>query len=143
MIRMPLASTRGRGGAILSAELLLILPMLLLLLYGFLVLSQIMLARQTLAVAAREGARAGALTHDTRLAEYATRRTLAAAGPLAQASVKVTFTNISTDNNGSENIVVVSVSAPVGLATLWIPQLVVNAALRDSQLVEQAIMRVE
>jgi len=142
MILLQPAGRHRRTGAILSAELLLVLPILMAVLYGFLMLGQVMLARQTLAVAAREGARTGALTNNAQLAEYAVRRTLAAAGPLVQSAVDVRFIAVSTDNNGSENVVVVTVAAPVGLATLWLPPLA-TAALRDSQLMGQAIMRVE
>ena len=133
-------STR-RTGAILSAELLLILPLLMALLYGFLLVGQIQLARQTLAIAAREGARTGALTNNSQLALYAAQRTLASAGPLAQSAVDVQFVQVSTGNNGSETVVVVTVVAPVRLATLWLPP--ITASLSQAQIVGQAIMRVE
>ena len=131
-----------RPGAVMTAELLLVLPILMALLAGLLGLCQLLAARQALDAAAREGARTAAVGGSADEVQLAVARTLAASGPLAQASVSVQYLEAPDQVLGAREIVVVTTSAPVALALIGSPQSSVWG-LGGQTLSATAIMRVE
>ncbi|HVS38943.1 MAG TPA: TadE/TadG family type IV pilus assembly protein [Gemmataceae bacterium] len=125
----------------MTAELLLTLPILMILLAGMMGVSQLLLARQALAAASHEGARVGAAGGDAGTVQLAVQRTLAASGPLVQAKVNVQFVQVDGGPNGPIQLVVVTTSAPVGLALLGSPSSPVSA-LANQNVAATSIMRV-
>jgi Flp pilus assembly protein TadG len=126
----------------MTVELLFALPILLLVLFGGIELHCILMAQQTLTVASREGARVGAAGGDAQAVEFAVRNVLATGGPLVHADVNVQFVQVNDPNLGTITDVVVTVTAPVGLATLAVPPAVTGSLLNQT-LVGQAVMQVE
>ena len=89
--RSPAARLRGERGAA-AVEFALVLPVLLLLLFGIVTASQAFQAQARLSAAAREGARVMALDGTTTAATAAVR---GAAGDLALTDSAITFSRVS------------------------------------------------
>ena len=132
---------RRRPGAVMTTELLLTLPSLMLLLAGVLAVGQLLMARQALATASAEGARAGVIGGSATDVENAARRALAGSGALIHSDVQVTFFQASDGNGGAIPMVAVTVSAPVSLALIGAPQSPLSA-LGNGQIMAISVMRV-
>jgi Flp pilus assembly protein TadG len=125
----------------LAVELLIVLPVLLGILLGMVEFSMLLVSRQELLTASREGARVAAIGGSQADVEAAVRQFLGA-GSLSQA----TITTVLADNQGqplpSGSPVAVTVSIP---ATQAAPDLLVfiGFSLRGENLIAQTVMRKE
>jgi Flp pilus assembly protein TadG len=137
---MPANRSRRRPGR-LALELLLILPILLALLGGLIEFSVLLVARQQLANASREGARVAALGGDQTAVEQAARLALGS-GAVSAASVQSVLTDGSGVPLPSGAAVQVTVAVPAAQVT---PNLlgVIGFSLGDRVLSAQTVMRKE
>ena len=138
----PARGAGRRPAGVQTAELLLLLPVLLLLFYGMAGLCELLVARQALDSASREGARVAAVGGDESEIKAAVRRTLAASGPLAECDVDIRYLGTDDDSPGARRVVVVTTSAPAGVALLGMPASV-QSTLGDKKIVGIATMRME
>jgi Flp pilus assembly protein TadG len=131
--------SKRRGS--LAIEMLIVLPVLLAIMLGMVEFSMLLVSRQELLTASREGARVAAIGGSQDDVEAAVRQFLGT-GSLSQA----TITTVLTDNQGqplpSGSPVAVTVSLPANQAA---PDLLVfiGFSLRDETLVAQTVMRKE
>ncbi len=135
-----LPSTTRRAGS-LTVELLLVLPVLLAFLLGMVEFSMILLARQELLTASREGARVAALGGSSSDVEQATRLFLGT-GSLAQANVQSVLTDAGGMPLHSGSPVAVTVSIPAGQA---VPDMLafIGLSIANDTLAAQSVMRKE
>jgi Flp pilus assembly protein TadG len=130
---------RRRGS--LTAELLFVLPILLVFLLGTVEYSMLFLAEQQLMVASREGARVAALGGTSTDVEQAARQVLGT-GSLGQATVESVLTDDLGQPLPTGSPVAVTVSIPAAQA---VPDLLAFAGLsiRNQTLAAQTVMRKE
>ena len=144
LVKPPTRRAVGRRpGAILTAELILILPVLLFLLYSLICICELLTAHQALACASREGARTASIGGDSEAIEAAVHRTLAACGPLVHADVDVRYVDCNDGESlGTRRIAIVTTSAPAGVALIGLPASF-QSFLTNEKIIGIAIMRVE
>lgn len=132
---------KRRVGAILSFELLLVLPVFMLLLFGMIVLSTLLAAEARFAHASREGARVAALGGDLAAVEATVAAVL---GDQQFQAATVTVTpDISSGNaypSGTAMEVLVTIPAP-----LVVPDLTaaVGFSIRNQTIAGRTVMRRE
>jgi Flp pilus assembly protein TadG len=138
--RRPLSPGRRRRG-VLSIELILILPILLTLLVGMFEFSALLVARQQLVAASREGARVAALGGDATAVQQAVQQYLGT-GNLAGAQVQAVLTDSSGNPVASGDPVTVAVQIP---ATQAVPDMLrfVGFSMQNVTLTAQTVMRKE
>ena len=134
-----LSGSRRTGS--LAVQLLFVLPILLTFFFGMIEFSMLLIVRQQLLTASREGARVAAIGGTTDDVQQATQLFLGT-GSLSQATV----TSVLTDANGfplhTGDPVLVSVSIP---ATAAVPDLLafIGFSISNENLVAQSVMRKE
>jgi Flp pilus assembly protein TadG len=129
-----------RRGA-MAVELMFVLPVLLAFLFGTVEFSMLLLARQQLLVASREGARVAALGGSSADVEQNTRLFLGT-GSLSQATVEVILTDAEGQPVMTGGPVAVTVSLP---ATQAAPDLLafLGFSLQQETILAQTVMRKE
>lgn len=111
-------SNRDRGAAMV--EFALVLPILLLLVFGIVEFGRVYNIETSITAAAREGARVMALNQGQTPAADATAAVISAAQPYSVASNQITVTPAVCPNpNTTNTIVTVTVKYPVALLTGW------------------------
>jgi Flp pilus assembly protein TadG len=135
-----LPTSRRRAGS-MTVELLLALPVLLTFLFGMVEFSMLLLARQELLTASREGARVAALGGSEADVAQATRLFLGA-GSLSQANVQMVLTDAKGAPLHSGSPVAVTVSIPASQA---VPDLLafIGLSIANETLAAQSVMRKE
>lgn len=132
---------RRRKGSTLAIELLFVLPIVLVVIFATIEFSTLLVVRQQLQAASREGARVAALGGDAQQVQAAVSQFLGT-GSLANAQVE----SVLTDNLGnplpSGSAVAVTVSLPTAQA---VPNLLApfGFTLADDVSIAQTVMRKE
>lgn len=107
-----------RGAA--AVEFALVLPILLLLVFGIIEFGRLYNIQTSITAAARQGARVMALNHGATPNSDATASLISAAKPYTVTASQVTITPATCPSNNTTNAIVkVTVDYPVNLLTGW------------------------
>ncbi len=133
-------SRSGRRGTT-AIQLLLVLPVLMAFLFGMIEFSMLLIVRQQLLTASREGARVAATGGTVADVQQATQLFLGG-GSLSQATIDVLLTDASGQPVTTGGAVAVTVSLP---ATQAVPDLLlfIGFSISDQTLIAQTVMRKE
>lgn len=125
----------------MAAELILVLPLILAFLFGMIEFSMLLLSRQQLLTASREGARVAALGGSVNDVVQATQ-TFLGTGSLAQANIDVIITDANGNPIPTGGPVAVTLSLPANQAT---PDLLsfIGLSLGQEPIVAQTVLRKE